>query len=399
MTVIEAAAAEEGSPDLLDTHPFMIQSVSVEVYRAPTTGPVRTAFGTMTDRPAVVVGVRSAEGVLGYGEVWCNFPAPAAEYRARLVSSVLAPLIVGRRWAHPREVFDHLSSHTRTLAIQAGEPGPFSQASAGIDIALWDLAARQAGKPLWRFLGGKNDCGSVPTYASGIGPGGAVEQARKAKAAGFRAFKLKIGFGEEIDLANLGALRKSLGPAAPIAVDANQAWSPEEAAHWASILAPYHPIWLEEPISAHHCGRVWKQLARTCAIPLAAGENLCGKDEFHRAIRHEALAVIQPDVTKWGGFSGCLPLARRIVGAGRRFCPHYLGGGIGLVASAHLLAAAGGDGLLEVDCNPNPLRKGLAQPFPRLADGALLLSEAPGLGVKPGQDVATFRTSVDTVYG
>ena len=79
------------------------------------------------------------------------------------------------------------------------------------------------------------------------------------------------------------------------------------------------------------------------------------------------MAVVQPDVAKWGGISGCLPVARRVVAARRRYCPHYLGGGIGLLASAHLLAAVGGDGLLEVDCNPNPLREGLAEPFPALA--------------------------------
>ena len=66
-----------------------------------------------------------------------------------------------------------------------------------------------------------------------------------------------------------------------------------------------------------------------------------------------------------------------------RYCPHYLGGGIGLLASAHLLAAAGGDGLLEVDNNFNPLGEGLAQPFPRLESGQFNLSDSPGLGVEP----------------
>ena len=63
------------------------------------------------------------------------------------------------------------------------------------------------------------------------------------------------------------------------------------------------------------------------------------------------------------------------------------------MASAHLLAAVGGDGLLEVDCNPNPLREGLAQPFPPLVDGRLQLSEEPGLGVCPNQALAPLRTS------
>lgn len=394
----DGAPADRAPSGLPETDPFRIASVFVEVYRARVARPVRTAFGTMSDRPAVVVGVRSAGGNIGYGEVWCNFPAPAAEYRSRLVLSVLAPLIVGRRWSRPQAVFDRLSSQTRTLAIQAGEPGPFAQAIAGIDIALWDLVARRAGEPLWRLLGGDGG-GSVATYASGIGPAGVCEQARRAGAEGHRAFKLKIGFGERIDFSNLQALRGLLGPDAPIALDANQAWSPEEAARWSGMLAPHGPIWLEEPIPVRYSSRVWRRLAAASPIPLAGGENLSGRSGFRRAIADGALAVIQPDVTKWGGISGCLPVAREILGAGRRFCPHHLGGGIGLMASAHLLAAVGGDGLLEVDSNPNPLRRGLARPFPRLADGRLRLGEEPGLGVVPDQAVASFRISGDTFGG
>jgi L-alanine-DL-glutamate epimerase-like enolase superfamily enzyme len=69
--------------------------------------------------------------------------------------------------------------------------------------------------------------------------------------------------------------------------------------------------------------------------------------------------------------------------AGKRYCPHYLGGRIGLLASAHILAAAGGDGLLELDINPNPLREGLAIPYPGIKDGHLLMPDTPGLGVEP----------------
>ena len=386
-------------PGWPETDPFTIESVSVDVYRAPMARPVQTSFGTMSDRPAVVVGVRSSEGTIGYGEAWCNFPAPAAEYRARLILSVLAPLVVGRQWPGPAAVFQHLSSVTRIVAIQSGEPGPFSQAIAGIDIALWDMAARRAGRPLWRFLGGDRSGGSVPAYASGIGPAEVVSQAREAAKAGHRAFKLKVGFGEETDLANLNALRRELGPDALFAVDANQAWSPEEAAEWSRTLEAFGPIWLEEPIRADHPEPVWGELAGASPIPLAGGENLLGEGEFRRAIGVGALAVIQPDVTKWGGMSGCLPVAREILGAGRKFCPHHLGGGIGLMASAHLLAAAGGGGLLEVDSNPNPLREGLARPFPPLADGRLILSEEPGLGVFPDRALTPLRISGDTFRG
>ena len=72
--------------------------------------------------------------------------------------------------------------------------------------------------------------------------------------------------------------------------------------------------------------------------------------------------------------------------AGLTYCPHYLGGGIGLVASAHLLAAAGGDGLLEIDTNPNPWRDRLIAGLMPLADGSVHLSDAPGLGLRPDVD-------------
>jgi L-alanine-DL-glutamate epimerase-like enolase superfamily enzyme len=155
-------------------------------------------------------------------------------------------------------------------------------------------------------------------------------------------------------------------------------------------LAEFRPLWLEEPIAANSPIADWQRLAEASPIPLAGGENLRGDVQFDAAIAAGALAVFQPDLAKWGGISGCLPLARRVIAAGRRYCPHYLGGGIGLLASAHLLAAAGGDGLLEIDCNPNPLRAGLAMPHPSLEDGALVLSAAPGLGVAPGPEVERF---------
>lgn len=378
------------SPGLPFTDPFTIESLTVDLYRAPVARPVRTSFGTMGDRPAVVVTTRSTDGIPGYGEVWCNFPDPAAGYRADLIAQVLAPAIVRRPWPGPGAVSDHLSERFRVVGIQAGEPGPFAQCIAGIDIALWDMAARRARLPLWRFLGGSGS-GRVRAYASGIGPEDPAGQAASARAQGHRAFKLKVGFGKRRDLANLSAMREELGSDLTIAVDANQAWSPEKARRMIAAIAPHHPAWVEEPIAVDRTESDWVRLASDSHLPLAGGENLYGEAAFHRAIRTGALAVIQPDVTKWGGISGCLPVARRILAAGRRYCPHHLGAGIGVLASAHLLAAAGGDGLLEVDCNPNPLREGLAQPFPRLIDGSLLLSDAHGLGVAPDGAMSGLR--------
>src|SRR5580765_1100132 len=151
-----------------------IARVEAHVLRWPVRVPVRTSFGVMHDRPAVLVRVEDAEGAHGWGEAWCNFPSCGAEHRARLIETLLAPLVVGRSFRSPRAAFDELSARTAVLAIQSGEPGPIAQAIAGIDIALHDLAARRAGLPLWRHL--RDDAGApsakagVPVYASGINP-------------------------------------------------------------------------------------------------------------------------------------------------------------------------------------------------------------------------------------
>ena len=360
-----------------------VRKVTAQVFRAPIARPVRTSFGTMTDRPAVAVCVEDEDGVRGFGEAWCNFPAVGAEHRARLIESFLGPLTAGREWAGPREAFAHLTERARLLAVQSGEPGPLAQAIAGVDIALWDATARRAGVPLWKFLGGAGE-GSVEGYASGLGPEEPLALAEEARrAGGFGAFKLKVGFGWETDEANLRQLREGLGPEAVIAADANGAWTAEEAARMSDRLAGFGVAWLEEPIPADSPPEDWRRLAEESPLPLAGGENLRGEAEFAATLETGALDIIQPDITKWGGFSGGLPLARRILAAGKRFYPHYLGGGIGLLASAHLLTATGGDGLLEIDANPNPLREALARPFPTIKKGQMKLPQTPGLGTTP----------------
>jgi D-galactarolactone cycloisomerase len=370
--------------------PLTLHTIEPLVYRVPLETPVQTSFGIMHDRPALLLRVTDADGVEGWGEVWCNFPAVGAEHRARLVQSVLAPLALGKAWRSPQALFQALTQQTAVLAIQSGEPGPIAHAIAGLDIAAWDLAARRAGIPLWKLLGGATD--RIRVYASGLNPDGPEHLAGERQAEGYTAFKLKVGFGEERDLANLAALRRRLGAGARLMVDANQAWSSEQAIALLPKLEPYELAWLEEPLRADRPWYEWQSLQAVSAIPLAAGENVAGAEAFEQAISAGALGVVQPDLAKWGGFSGCLPVARRVLESGLRFCPHYLGGGIGLLASGHLLAAAGGDGMLEIDANPNPLRTLLWGPLAAVHNGQSSLGTAPGLGAAPDfEAIAKYR--------
>lgn len=379
----------EGEPIVMtETHRLAPVRVETFLARRPVKTPVRTSFGVMHERPALFVRVEDREGAHGWGEVWCNFPACGAEHRERLILTILAPLLTSRDYSDAREAFVHLTEKTDILALQSGEPGPFAHAIAGIDLALWDLLARRARHPLWRFLGGTSDTAAV--YASGINPDAPEDMASAARAEGYSAFKLKVGFGSLRDRRNLEAVRQAAGPGSEVMIDANQAWSCEQARDEISRLADLAPAWVEEPIRADRPIEEWRTLAASTSLPLAAGENARGEAGFSSLISSGAFGVIQPDLAKWGGLSGCLPVAQAIRSAGLRFCPHYLGAGIGLLHSAHFLAALGGDGdRLEVDVNENALRTELMGPLRRVVEGVAHLGEAPGIGVEPDRAVFT----------
>jgi L-alanine-DL-glutamate epimerase-like enolase superfamily enzyme len=357
-----------------------IVRLDAHVFHAPIATPVRNAFGAIAARPMVLVRLEASDGAHGWGEVFANFPPGGAAHRAALAAHVFAPLVAGAPADDPAGLLAALERRTEVMAIQCGEPGPFAQVTGAIDQAACDLAARRAGQPLWRFLGGTDP--RVRVYASGLGPDDVVAVARAKRAEGYRAWKLKVGFDAARDVANLAALREALGDDATIMVDANQAWTPENARAAIAALAPYRPHWVEEPIRADAPRDAWRALAGACGVPLAAGENLRGRAAFRDAVDAGALAFVQPDVGKWGGVTGGAEVARHAASRGATMCPHWLAGGVGLAASMHLVAAAGtASSLVEVDANPNPLREEVHR-F-EVRDGYATLGDAPGLGLEP----------------
>jgi len=205
---------------------------------------------------------------------------------------------------------------------------------------------------------------------------------------GYRAFKVKVAFDLSSDLANIRAIAGDLGTAERLMLDANQGWDIEDARVAIRAFGEFPLDWIEEPICVDEPVAHWAELSQMSSVPLAGGENMVGRAAFYEAVDTGHLGVIQPDVGKWGGISGCLPVARRAVAAGRRYCPHWLNSGIGLHASAHILAVAGGTGILEHDAMENPLQAPLAAPFPALVDGCFPLSNRPGLGVDPDLEAA-----------
>lgn len=348
--------------------------------------PIATTMGPVQARPALLIRLEDDQGVHGWGEVWCNFPPGGDFYRAELAINVL-PAVLSKLSLEEARPSEYVERQLHRLTLQAGEPGPIKQLAAAVDIALHDLRARRRGVPLAVELGG--ELRPVPAYASGISAALFESQVSHMRAQGYRHFKQRIGYDKDDSLPQLQACAEGLNAGEQLMADANQAWDLDTALQRCRQLDSLPLAWLEEPLPVDAPSEDWEVLARQCSMPLAGGENMRDDETFARAVSSGHLGVVQPDICKWGGLSGGQRVATWALDNGRRYCPHYLGGGIGLLASAHLLSAVGGDGLLEVDSSENPLQLALAGGSLALTDGLFSIPDGPGLGIEP--DIAALR--------
>ncbi len=366
-----------------------IHKIESFVYRYPLENPVITSFGHMYSRPMVLVKITDKDNNVGWGEIWCNFPQVGAEHRAKLIDTVFEPIMLNMEIIDAEKTYIELNKKTSILAIQCGESGPISQCIAGLDIALNDLIAKKEQIPLWKKFGGKKHL--VPIYASGINPSSAEDQVKFALKNYFQAFKLKVGFGMETDLHNLKIIRKYIGKNHSLMIDANQGWNEKNAIENCKHFEKYELSWAEEVIPADSDINNWKEVNEKINIPLAAGENFTDEKVFKNFIDNKIFSILQPDIAKWGGFSVVNKLSRLIEKSNIGYCPHFLGGGIGLIASAHALSASRGNGILEVDINNNPLRENLVGEMFTKVPGMAYLSDSPGLGIEPNlKSIETF---------
>ncbi|KGT81708.1 mandelate racemase/muconate lactonizing enzyme family protein [Bradyrhizobium japonicum] len=363
----------------------MIKIARIEafLFRAEVQEPVKTSFGSIPRRSALLLRVEDKDGAHGWGEIWCNFPPFSADNKMRLLETVICPAALSGSYLDPPDAWHALSARVHRWAIQSAEPGPFAACIGGLDLALWDLAARRENKTLRSMLRGKATVDSIPVYASGLNPDTAQDAVARCREAGFRAFKVKVAFGSEIDTRVVSGLARDLRDGERLMVDANQGWDLVEARRSVRRLGEYGLGWIEEPIAADRPASEWAELALLSAVPLAGGENVMGYDAFATLIERGHHGVIQPDMLKWGGVTGAYAVGREAVMKGRSYCPHWLGSGIGLLAAAQVLAAVGGPGMLEHDVMENPLREALGQPFPRVKDGMFPMPNGLGLGLEP----------------
>lgn len=321
--------------------------------------PLVTAFGSVSVRDLLEVTVTAEDGVAGVGEA-----APLEPYDEVSLGAVQAQLeaCVDVALEDRAETLDACRAHCS-----------LPQALAGIDLALWDLEGRRAGRPVAGLLSGKpaRDV-AVNALIGAEASVAAAEQARAFVAAAFRTVKVKVG--DEDDLGRVAAVRRAAGPDVALRVDANGAWSVAEAVERLSSLAEHEIELCEEPVHGVEALRAVRERLDGL-VPIAMDETAAEAG----ALESGAADAVCLKVARCGGISGTLEAARTVRAAGADvYLASTLDGPAGIAAALHVSAALGVEracGLatlgLFADC---------ADPFP-VREGAIAVPTGPGLGV------------------
>jgi D-galactarolactone cycloisomerase len=320
----------------------------------------------------LLVRVETEDGLHGWGE---GFGFTLAETTKDAVERLIAPACIGQ---DSRDIAG-LSRRLRRRFHNFGRNGPMTFGISAIDIALWDIAGRRAGKPLHAILGDASRT-TVPAYASLLRYGVPADVARNAAEAvrrGYRAIKL-----HEVDLACIRAAREAVPADIPLMLDINCAWdSVEDAVTFCRAVAGMNVCWVEEPTWPPEDHQSIAAIRAAAGCGVAAGENLGGVDDFRRLLGLAAVDIAQPSATKHGGVSALMEVATLARGASVAMVPHSPYFGPGLLATLHVLAAVPAPEPIEVyfaDLDQPPYGDGL-----EVREGVIAVPPGPGLGLEP----------------
>jgi L-alanine-DL-glutamate epimerase-like enolase superfamily enzyme len=283
-----------------------IASMDSALYRVPLAVPLSdSTHGEIPSFELITVRVRDDEGLEGVGYTYTVGVAGLAIQV--LIERYLKPDLLNQ---DPGRI-EYLWERMWWRLHYSGRGGTASFAISAIDIALWDLAGKRQGAPLWRLLGGHNP--RVKVYAGGVDLHFSLEalkdQARKFLGKGYGAIKMKVGRPRlSEDVARVKAVRELIGPDIPLMVDANMGWSVEQAIRASRALAEFDICWLEEPtIPDDLAGHI--RISREGALPIATGENFHTLYEFQNFITAGAVSFPEPDVSNCGGITVWMKVA------------------------------------------------------------------------------------------
>ena len=250
----------------------------------------------MTTNTAVVVHLEDADGAIGFGY------APTFNFGTAALRSFLAedfaPSLVDVELKTTQEA---IATMRRVAAIAGRLSGTARLAMGVLEMALLDVEAKLVGLPLHRLWG--KPATSMRAYASGgwrhLDREELVAFVVGAIDRGFEAVKLQVGLSPDEDAARLRAVREAVGPEFGLMLDANQQLPPADVERWIDVLAPFDPVWLEEPVAAEDHGLLVR-LKDSAPFAIAAGESETEDQLLRELLERLALDVIQPDAYRVG---------------------------------------------------------------------------------------------------
>jgi L-talarate/galactarate dehydratase len=347
----------------------------------PRASPAETEAGRLNHIVVLLVQVHTDADLIGLGFAYALQGSGRAILA--LAEDDLTPLVVGEDALDQERLAVKVYWRLQTI----GRRGLVQQAYSAFDLALWDLKGKAAGLPLYKLLGGARE--SAPVYGSDtawlwMSPEQILAASRPYLDQGMMGIKVKVGANPAADVERVTQLREALGDGVWLGVDANERYD------YGTALAMGHFFedeigadWFEEPITCEDI-EGHARLASKLEIPIAGGEMLFGLDEFRSYLQRDALAVVQPDVTRLGGLTGWLKVAALAEVHHRPLSPHLLP-----EVGVHL--ACGLPAVTSVEYMPwlYPL---FTNP-PKIEQGRLAPPPGPGLGLEIDADaVAKYRT-------
>ena len=297
-------------------------NVDIDFLSARLRAPFVSAWGSIRDRPLLLVRVEDSDGDVGLGEA-----APLPDYHGVGVDDVLEALGACRdtlAGASPGTASAQALADWRRLAVLP--------AVAAIDMALWDLESRRTGQPVWRRLGARAAEPLAVNYTIAASDrAGAAAEAAVARAAGFTCVKVKVGIGD--DAGRLAAVRATLGPDVAIRLDANGAWSVHEAVAALRSLAPVGIELCEEPVRGLEPTRLVAAAVPEVALALDETASAAG------ALEDRVCRAVCLKIAGCGGISGLLDAGRRARAVGYEvYLASTLDGPLGIAAALHAAA-------------------------------------------------------------
>lgn len=350
---------------------------------------IKTFVVGLVSRNLIFVKVETDQGIHGIGEAYSCGPDEATV----AVVNDFKSWLVGQ---DPRNV-EHLWA---TMVNFTRFPGGLvvNAAISGIEHALWDIAGKAAGLPVYMLLGGKvRDKIRVYQSIGGDTPQRAADSAMALVSKyGYTAVKMSphppkgnaLPYNAVTRQAGLRvrAVREAVGPDVDIGVDIHaKFFEVRRASRLAREIEPYNPMWLEEPIRPENPDAM-KKLAEHVNIPLASGECNYTKHEFRDLLALQALDIIQPDICVTGGVLEMKKIAAMAEANYVMVAPHNPMGPVATTVNVHFAASTPNFLILEYHPDDTSPRKDLLKQPLMVKDGYIPLPTQPGYGIELNEE-------------